>query len=969
MRRSPRLAQSPCHQNRANWSSDLSPTFAKSLPSKSGLATIAKLTAAERKQVENTLYRTSRTLQKLPERVTQEVVRRLASRNEMVANAASKDEARRAIAQLTATRVYRKVVETVRERNACLQNQTSGKTDYSLRAVALNESIVTTAPSEPQLLKRYAEDIGVPLRKVRKICAQRAAVGTTAFWKFQRKVRKDVTNPETLNHIRRFFMTRGQPRNAGVVTTAAADRRGAWNRDFYVGKRGKKGDRQPGTQRLFLGETPKRAHQSWLKTVPNAGPKVKVVGYTVFWREKPEHVFPTAPRETCGCVHHAVFDTIAGSLSMIRKELHTPAGESLGRLYRGSSSCKYSARCKCTNCSGACRPCNHIESGRDMRKLIYCHGDCDKGECACTPTAACALGQCDHCGWDVADIFAGCECEDQNQTVRWQCYRRVDTGLVNKAGRKKTENKAVPRTGQYSEYIQELNDAWRFFAIHDYVAKQQATAFHQQMENLQEGEAMLIMDFSENFTFLKWFELQMDFFQKKQTTLFIGVLIRRRTNADRVAEESDYQLPANITADVHIFISDDKHHDAAAVQTFMTMMQGNFPSGLKTLQIWSDGARQHFKSQIQFGFLAVFALSYTLNVVWNYFQSCHGKGMQDGFGAWVKQHVARACLAGVGIDSAEAFYAYCVENLNAEDALTRGGKAPFTTGRMFYHVTHETIESTRSLVAVYKPWPDAVEHFYCFWATPTTLLGWANRRWLSCFCRACTGGELADPSKCVRRKEWLAKGVDSNLHESTKLIPVSVVACQVQELFDKQNQELTGNYARQLKVGDAVAMRCEPTLKGPVQKKAIGTGTTIHEVDEDDSEDSDESDELDEFSAQQDRFWLAVVVQGQRVNGGRSRTLRNRNLKPLEPFILVDWLIPSNPGSGNLQFHNEGELDCLTNIDTESFLHVLSKKLPVGLCSQGTCSFDTAKPKPLLTKSITTALTREQMDQIWQALG
>ena len=116
-------------------------------------------------------------------------------------------------------------------------------------------------------------------------------MGTTAFWKFQRKVRKDVTNPETIAHIRRFFMTRGQPRNAGAATTAAADRRGAWNRDFYVGKRGKKGDRQPGTQRLFLGETPKRAHQSWLKTVPSAGPKVRVVGYTVFWREKPSMCF------------------------------------------------------------------------------------------------------------------------------------------------------------------------------------------------------------------------------------------------------------------------------------------------------------------------------------------------------------------------------------------------------------------------------------------------------------------------------------------------------------------------------------------------------------------------------------------------------------------------------------------------------------------------------------------------------
>ena len=226
MRRSPRLAQSPCHQNRANWASDLSPIFAKSTIR---LATVAKLTAAKRKQVDNTLFRTSRTLQKLPERVTQEVVRRLASRNEMVANAASKDEARPTIAQLTETRVYHKVVETVRERNACFQNQTSSKTDYSLRAVALNESIVTTAPSKPQLLERYAEGIGFP-------------------------------NPETLEHIRRT----------------------------------------------------------------------------------------------------------------------------------------------------------------------------------------------------AADIFAGCEREDQNQTVRWQCYRRVDTGSVNEAGRKKTENKAVPRTGKCSEYIEEL---------------------------------------------------------------------------------------------------------------------------------------------------------------------------------------------------------------------------------------------------------------------------------------------------------------------------------------------------------------------------------------------------------------------------------------------------------------------------------------------------------------------------------
>ena len=85
---------------------------------------------------------------------------------------------------------------------------------------------------------------------------------------------------------------------------------------------------------------------------------------------------------------------------------------------------------------------------------------------------------------------------------------------VNTASRERPENKAVPRTGKYSTYIEKLNDAWRFFVIHEW----QSTAFHQQMKSLQESEAMLIMDFPENFTFLKWFQLQMDFFQTKQTT-------------------------------------------------------------------------------------------------------------------------------------------------------------------------------------------------------------------------------------------------------------------------------------------------------------------------------------------------------------------------------------------------------------------------------------------------------------------
>ena len=68
-----------------------------------------------------------------------------------------------------------------------------------------------------------------------------------------------------------------------------------------------------------------------------------------------------------------------------------------------------------------------------------------------------------------------------------------------------------------------------------------------------------------------------------------------------------------------------------------------------------------------------------------------GKGMHDGAGAWLKSAVARACLAGVGISTAQDFFQYCSQFL-----ATNATKSNFTSERHFYLISIETAAMYRA---------------------------------------------------------------------------------------------------------------------------------------------------------------------------------------------------------------------------------------------------------------------------------
>ena len=163
-------------------------------------------------------------------------------------------------------------------------------------------------------------------------------------------------------------------------------------------------------------------------------------------------------------------------------------------------------------------------------------------------------------------------------------------------------------------------------------------------ENLTEHDALIHIDFSENY-FCKWdSEIQSAHYgaSKKQLSLHTGF----------------YQIG---TGDVHSFcgISDSLQHDPIAIWAYLFPMlekiRVDFPR-VKTLHFFSDGPTAQYRQKINFFLFSniVCDMGFS-NCIWNFFEAGHGKGIPDSIGATIKRAADRAVKYGTNICSAEDF--------------------------------------------------------------------------------------------------------------------------------------------------------------------------------------------------------------------------------------------------------------------------------------------------------------------------
>lgn len=167
-----------------------------------------------------------------------------------------------------------------------------------------------------------------------------------------------------------------------------------------------------------------------------------------------------------------------------------------------------------------------------------------------------------------------------------------------------------------------------------YVSKQQSTFLAYSKENLIAGEFLVILDFSENYSFVVQNEVQGWYWNNSQCTIHPFVIYYKDNN--NVLQHTSL-----------IIISECLKHNFSAVRLFqqklMTFLNTKF-NAINKILFFSDGAGSQYKNKYNFYHLCQFQNLYGCSVEWHFFATSHGKGPCDGIGGTLKRLAAKASL-------------------------------------------------------------------------------------------------------------------------------------------------------------------------------------------------------------------------------------------------------------------------------------------------------------------------------------
>ena len=130
--------------------------------------------------------------------------------------------------------------------------------------------------------------------------------------------------------------------------------------------------------------------------------------------------------------------------------------------------------------------------------------------------------------------------------------------MVTKQRKPKTVKKIQKtiKEGTVEEALNCLQEKIVFFLQHVFVKRKQSAFFEDHIANLKEDEAIVQVDFSENYTCQYQYEIQAAHWSQEQVTLFT-VAIWAKDTAN------------NTTCNSHIIVTDDHNHDKKSVAVFM----------------------------------------------------------------------------------------------------------------------------------------------------------------------------------------------------------------------------------------------------------------------------------------------------------------------------------------------------------------------------------------------------------------
>lgn len=301
-------------------------------------------------------------------------------------------------------------------------------------------------------------------------------------------------------------------------------------------------------------------------------PEIKF-GKSIFYQSRPENVRPISetPPNLCVCIYHANFEFMLKSLSEM-----VPSVPKVAKDFLNTICC-------------------------DIKDEVCMTSNCKKCYSIC----------------DILPLKL-----NLNQNARWKQWIPND---------KRTEVKYEEGTLQL--LLEKLENKLKKFKQHFYVHHTQSRFFRDIKENIKRHEAVLQMDFAENFTFVSQDEVQNAHWNQAQATIFTAC--------------AWLQTETGLKSHSFAIISNELTHNKESVWYFLKLITDYLKTEkeLTTIHVFSDGCAAQFKNRFNIFNLCFAKQDFDVDLTWSFFASGHGKGAVDGIGATVKRSLWCAIMS------------------------------------------------------------------------------------------------------------------------------------------------------------------------------------------------------------------------------------------------------------------------------------------------------------------------------------
>ena len=150
--------------------------------------------------------------------------------------------------------------------------------------------------------------------------------------------------------------------------------------------------------------------------------------------------------------------------------------------------------------------------------------------------------------------------------------------------------KKISKEGTIGDAVESLQGKLPSFVEHVFIKRQQSTFFEERLAKLGPSEAVIQVDFAENYTCKYQDEPRSAHWNQEQVTLStVAIWTKEAAGVDNVCESHDV-------------VSDEMMHDKKALAMFMFHVVDQFikkrHQNVKQVYVFSDGPSSQFKKKI-----------------------------------------------------------------------------------------------------------------------------------------------------------------------------------------------------------------------------------------------------------------------------------------------------------------------------------------------------------------------------------